>query len=166
MDFHGVSGNLDKQADYVFDTLLPSMLENGTPLNEISVLYRSVKQSNALALAAAAKGIPTVRADNNALIKWSLRLSRFLERAAAWQSGGWRSADPPFSDLARGDMACIQGGRVKFGSCQDSRGVDEFPAEGHRLQPGYTSVVARVPRPNRGVSVGGLKWPRAYARAY
>ncbi|MER8992756.1 ATP-dependent helicase [Mesorhizobium sp. M0678] len=109
VDFHGVAGDLDTQADYVFKKLLPPIMAAGTPLSEIAILYRTVKQSNSLALAAAVGGVPIVRADNNALVKRSLRLSRFLERAAAWQSGGWKSADPPFLDLAREASSLVYG---------------------------------------------------------
>lgn len=109
VDFHGVAGDLDAQADYVFSSLIPAIRAAGAPLSEIAILYRTAKQSDSLANAAAAAQIPVVRADNNALIQRSLRLSRFLERAAAWQSGGWKTAEPQFADLAHEAASLVFG---------------------------------------------------------
>jgi len=107
VDFHSIDGNLDSQASFVMNELVPKILAEGTSLGEIGVLYRTIKQADPLASAAAAAGIPVVRADNNALVKRSLRLARFLEACASWQSGGWKKADPPFHRLAHEASALV-----------------------------------------------------------
>ena len=109
VDFHGVKGDLDAQAAYVINDLIPRILESGIALDEIAVLYRNVKQADVLARAAFAAGIPVVRADNNALIKRNSKLARFVEACAAWQCDGWRSAEPPFRRLVREAAALVYG---------------------------------------------------------
>lgn len=109
VDFHPVDGDIDAQAAFVMNTLVPTIVAGGTPIQEIAVLYRSVKQADPLAQAAVNSGTPVIRADNNALVKRGSRLSRFLESCAAWQCGGWRNADPPFRRLLREATGLVYG---------------------------------------------------------
>jgi superfamily I DNA/RNA helicase len=53
--------------------------------------------------------IPIVRADNNALVKRSSRLSRFVEACAGWVAGGWKEAKPPFRRLAADAVTLVLG---------------------------------------------------------
>ena len=109
VDFHGVDGDLAEQADFIFTTLLPSLQSAGTALEEISVLYRSAKQGDEVAAKGMAHGVPFVRADTNALVKRSSRLSRLTEASARWVAGGWKDADPPFGRLAGEACALVFG---------------------------------------------------------
>lgn len=99
VNFHPVAGDLDAQAEFVFGQLVPSLQDAGTPLEQIAVLYRYAKHGDAAASAAKACETPIVRADTNALVKRSSRLSRFIEACAAWVTGGWKDAQPPFRRL-------------------------------------------------------------------
>lgn len=110
VDFHAVEGDLDAQAEFVFTQLLPTLQEAGLSLEKIAILYRYAKHGDAAAAAAKACGIPLVRADTNALVKRNSRLSRFIEACAAWVSGGWRDADPPFRRLVSSAVVLVFGG--------------------------------------------------------
>lgn len=109
LDFHGVDGDLAEQADIIFTTLLPSLQSEGTPLEQIAVLYRWAKHGDEVATKAMAHGVPIVRADANALVKRSSRLSRLIEASARWVAGGWKDVDPPFGRLAAEACALVLG---------------------------------------------------------
>ncbi len=98
--FHPIRGGLCDQADYIFRVLLPSIQSDGISLDRIAVLYREANQGDSVAAKASEHGVPVVRADNNALVKRSSRLCRFVEACARWVTGGWREADPSFARLS------------------------------------------------------------------
>lgn len=109
IDFHGVNGELVSQADYIFSTVLPAIQKSDTPLEQIAVLYRWAKHGEEVAMKALEYGVPTVRADANALVKRSSRLSRLIESCARWVAGGWKEANPPFRRLAADATALVLG---------------------------------------------------------
>ncbi|HOV88319.1 MAG TPA: ATP-dependent helicase, partial [Syntrophobacteraceae bacterium] len=109
IEFHGIKGELNAQADFVFASLLPSIRKCGTTMEQIGVLYRWATQGDEVAAKAMEYGIPIVRADNNALIKRSSRLSRFVEACANWVAGGWKEANPPFRRLAADAATLVLG---------------------------------------------------------
>jgi len=121
VNFHPVAGDLDAQAEFVFRDLIPALRADGTPFEQIGVLYRAAKHGDAAAIAAKAQDIPIVRADTNALVKRSSRLSRFVEACAAWVTGGWKDADPPFHRLAKDATALVLG----VGSTSEERAIVE-----------------------------------------
>lgn len=100
IQFLGIDGGLPQQADYVVDTLIPALTQKGIPAERIAVLYRNAEHGNHVAVAAQAKGIAFVRADNQALVKRNSRLCRFIEACAKWVVGGWKEANPQFRRLA------------------------------------------------------------------
>lgn len=108
--FHPVAGDLSDQAHFVVDRLLPDIQGRNIPLEEIAVLYRNAQHGNEVAERATVAGIPIVRADTQALVRRSSRLSRFIEACARWVSGGWKDADPPFRRLASNASVLIFGG--------------------------------------------------------
>lgn len=109
IEFHSVGGDLHNQARTLFDVILPKVLDEGTPLDAVAVLYRWGKHGDPVAAAARSRDIPIVRADNNALVKRSSPMARFIESCAAWVSGGWRVADPRFYRLTKEAAAIVLG---------------------------------------------------------
>jgi DNA helicase-2/ATP-dependent DNA helicase PcrA len=107
--FRDVDGDLDAQAKYVAETIIPELIGRGIPLEEIAVLYRTAAEGNAVAAAALASGLPIVRADNQALVRRNSRLSRLIEACARWVAGGWKDADPPFRRLLHETVALVLG---------------------------------------------------------
>lgn len=110
--FHPVNGTLAHHASFLVDTLIPKIQARGIPLEEIGVLYRAAWQGNEVAEAVSRAGIPFVRADAEALVKRSSRLSRFIEACARWATGGWKSSDPPFRRLLSEAVAMVYGGNA------------------------------------------------------
>jgi DNA helicase-2/ATP-dependent DNA helicase PcrA len=109
IEFHSVPGGLDDQARKLFEVILPKILDEGTPLEEVAVLYRWAKHGDPAAAAARSREIPIVRADTNALVKRNSPMARLVEGCAAWVSGGWRIADPRFYRLATEAAAIVLG---------------------------------------------------------
>lgn len=99
ISFHAVKGGRAAQAAFVLDTLIPRLQAEGYSLNDIGVLYRWAKHGKDFVELAEAKGIPFVRADNQALIKRNSPVARFVERCAQWAIGGWKLASPKFARL-------------------------------------------------------------------
>ena len=120
--FHKIEGGLAAQATFVVDQLIPKIQAEGIALDEIAVLYRTAPQGNEVAQAASQVGLPFVRADAQALVKRSSRLSRFLESCAYWVAGGWKESNPPFRRLVREATALIFGGNA---SREERRQVEE-----------------------------------------
>ena len=112
VSFHGTAGDLSAQANVLIDKLLPAIQEKGTSLDQIAVLYRTARHGDEVAQAAQRRGLPIVRADTQALVKRSSRLSRFIEACARWVVGGWKDADPPFRRLAAEAVILVLGGRA------------------------------------------------------
>jgi len=109
ISFHPVKGGRDAQAVFVLGTLVPDLEKKGFSLNDIGVLYRWARHSQDLVALAEAKGVPFVRADNQALIKRNSPVSRFVERCAQWVIGGWKVAKPKFSRLLRDATTLVFG---------------------------------------------------------
>jgi DNA helicase-2/ATP-dependent DNA helicase PcrA len=110
--FHPIDGDLSDQAALVVNQLIPAILDRGMPLHEIAVLYRNANHGNEVAERAAAASVPIVRADTQALVRRSSRLSRFIEACARWVSGGWIDADPPFRRLSSIASVLVYGGNA------------------------------------------------------
>ncbi|MBY0558587.1 ATP-dependent helicase [Hyphomicrobium sp.] len=113
ISFHPIKGGRAAQATFVLNTLVSQLQDAGYSLNEIGVLYRWAKHGKDLVELAEAKGIPFVRADNQALIKRNSPVARFVERCARWAIGGWRLADPKFAHLLREATSLVFGTTAK-----------------------------------------------------
>lgn len=100
IDFHPIPGDLDAQAQFIFSELLPNIRKEGMPLEEIAILYRTAKHGEEVAACARKYQVPIIRADTNALVKRSCRLSRFIQACAVWVTVGWKRAEPPFRRLS------------------------------------------------------------------
>lgn len=89
---HGVGENVDGQARYALDELVPKMLEDHPDwqLGDIAFLYRTFREGSSIAKAADERGLRYFRLDNGVLIKRT-RLIEFLTDAAVWCSGGWKT---------------------------------------------------------------------------
>lgn len=109
IEFHPVKGGGSAQAACVLNTLVPKLQAQGISLNEIGILYRWAKHSKDIVALAETQGTPFVRADNQALIKRSSAVSRFVEKCARWAIGGWKSAEPRFSHLHRDAVSLVYG---------------------------------------------------------
>lgn len=96
---HGVAGGLRAQASYIVSQLIPEIQARGIRLEEIAILYRTAAQGDIVSTAAIGEEIPVVRADNNALVRRSSRLSRLVESIASWVTGGWKDGSPRFESL-------------------------------------------------------------------
>jgi DNA helicase-2/ATP-dependent DNA helicase PcrA len=97
--FDSVPGDLEAQARHITGVLIPALRTNGVNLEDIAVLYRDAPTGDVLVEAADMHGLTYVRADKNALVTRSNRLSRLIEAAASWVTGGWKNADPSFNRL-------------------------------------------------------------------
>jgi DNA helicase-2/ATP-dependent DNA helicase PcrA len=115
--FSGIDGDLKLQAQYIIQNTIPDLQRRGIPLHEIAVLYRTAAQGNYVAAAALAADLPIVRADTEALVRRSSRLSRWIEASAAWVVGGWKDANPPFRRLSREAVGLVMGA----GASRDER---------------------------------------------
>lgn len=109
ISFHSVKGGQPAQAAYVLGTLIPKLQTEGYSLNDIGVLYRWAKHGKDFVELGEAKGIPFVRADNQALIKRNSPVARFVERCARWAIGGWKLANPKFAHLLRDATSLVFG---------------------------------------------------------
>lgn len=109
ISFHPVKGGQAAQAAYVLGTLIPKLQTEGYSLNDIGVLYRWAKHGKDFVELAEARGIPFVRADNQALIKRNSPVARFVERCARWAIGGWKLANPKFAHLLRDATSLVFG---------------------------------------------------------
>lgn len=109
ISFHPVKGGRAAQAAFVLNTLIPKLQAEGYSLNDIGVLYRWAKHGKDFVELAEAKGVPFVRADNQALIKRNSPVARFVERCAQWAIGGWKVASPKFAHLLRDATSLVFG---------------------------------------------------------
>lgn len=105
--FGGIDGGDKAQAKAVFDHIMPMIA--GIPIDRVAILYRTADQGNAVAEAAQTAGVPIVRADNQALVPRNSHLARLTEGCAAWVSGGWRDAKPPFRRLTYNAVMLVYG---------------------------------------------------------
>ena len=90
--------------------LVPELVGRGIALEQIAVLSRTAKIGDNVAEALEQTSTPFARADANAMIKRNSRLARLIEGCAAWVSGGWRDANPPFERLLRQAVGAVYGG--------------------------------------------------------
>lgn len=109
--FWTVKGGHDAQAGAIAASVLPKLLERYSH-EEVAILYRAAWLGDKVAAALDEQAIPYVRTDGNALIKRSSRLARFVESCAAWVTGGWHEADPPYARLLSQALALVFGGRA------------------------------------------------------
>lgn len=125
--FDPVDGDLEAQANHVMQNLVPALRQSGVPLEEMAILYRDADAGNIVAAAAEIAGVPFVRADKNALVPRNNRLSRLIEAAASWVTGGWKHADPPFRRLTSEAVTFVFGGGATHGEHQAiERGLAAF----------------------------------------
>lgn len=99
---HEVSKNIDGQARYAVEELIPKMLEDNPDwqLGDIAFLYRSFREGTAIAKIADEIGMPYFRLDNGVLIKRT-RLIEFLTDAAIWCSGGWKTGSVTLAQILK-----------------------------------------------------------------
>lgn len=112
LSFWPAKGDHAHQAQHLAETVLPALLSQGFPLEQIAILYRAAWLGDKVAEALESVGTPFVRTDANALIKRSSRLARFIEACAGWVTGGWRDAEPPYSRLLGQALGIVYGGRA------------------------------------------------------
>lgn len=109
--FRSVPGGLDQQAQLIAKEIVPELLAEGVPPEQIAVLYRAAWLGDKVAQALEEAEIPFIRTDANALIKRNSRFARFIEACAQWVTGGWREADPRYDWLLREACRLVYGGR-------------------------------------------------------
>lgn len=99
---HEVGANVDGQARYAFDKLVPKLLADHPDwqLGDIAFLYRTFREGSAIAEAADKRGIRYFRLDNGVLIKRT-RLIEFLTDAAVWCSGGWKTGSVTLGQILK-----------------------------------------------------------------
>lgn len=110
ISFCPVQTNIDGQANYIAQTLLPHLLFKGIKPEQIAILYRAAWLGDKVAGALDLTATPYIRTDSNALITRSSRLARFIEACANWTSGGWVEANPSFQRLHREACSLVYGG--------------------------------------------------------
>jgi DNA helicase-2/ATP-dependent DNA helicase PcrA len=93
-------GGLEDQADYIFGTLIRTVLDEkpGRNLGDIAILYRAANVGDVIAERAAQEGIDFIRLDNSAPYK-KTALTSWIEDCAAWCAGGWRQGRPQLGGL-------------------------------------------------------------------
>lgn len=111
LTFWKVKGGLDAQAATIAATVLPALLQRYPP-EEVAVLYRAAWLGDKIAEVLDGRRIAFVRTDTNALVRRSSRLARFVEGCAAWVTGGWREANPPYSRLLSQAVTLVFLGRA------------------------------------------------------
>lgn len=100
---HPLGGSYEQQALRLVEGLLPQVLARHPQLGyrDVAVLYPAAWIGDAVAGAAKAASIPTVRSDGNALYPRSSRIMQWLELCSRWCCGGWRKGEPRFARLIR-----------------------------------------------------------------
>lgn len=99
--FHPCNGQYQHHAAYLFSDLLPEIQKRQPDLNlgDIAILYPAAWIGDAVAEAAQAAGLPTLRSDTNAPYPRASRLMRWLAECAEWCCGGWKTGSPRFGRL-------------------------------------------------------------------
>jgi ATP-dependent DNA helicase Rep/DNA helicase-2/ATP-dependent DNA helicase PcrA len=99
---HEVGKNVDGQARYALDEIVPKMLEDHPDwqLGDIAFLYRTFREGSSIAKAADERGLRYFRLDNGVLIKRT-RLIEFLTDAAVWCSGGWKTGSVTLGQILK-----------------------------------------------------------------
>lgn len=100
IDFHSCPNGIDHQAELICEQLIPKALKDTTARNigQIAVLYNDKFLGDAIAAAAAKRGIDFIRVDKNAPYP-KTSVTRWLEACACWCSDGWKHSEPRLSDL-------------------------------------------------------------------
>lgn len=112
LTFMPVQGGHEAQARHIARVVVPALIGRGFEQQGIAVLYRAAWLGDKVADELGAADIAFVRSDGNALIKRSSRLARFVEACAAWVTGGWRDANPPFARLLGQALSLVYEGRA------------------------------------------------------
>lgn len=99
--FHPRQGNYGQQADYLFATVFPQILDRHPEikLGDIAILYPAAWIGDNIVASAQRYGFGTIRADTNALFPRSSKLMKWLEICAVWCCGGWRTGKPRFAQI-------------------------------------------------------------------
>lgn len=119
LTFWPVQGGHAQQARHIAETILPSLVSRGFQQEKIAILYRAAWLGDKVVEALKGTNISFVRTDNNALVKRSSRLARFIEACAGWTVGGWRDADPAYGQLQRQALSLVYSGRANEGEQQE-----------------------------------------------
>lgn len=88
LTFLAVQGGHDLQAQYIAQTVLPTLVGRDFQPDQIAILYRAAWLGDKIAGALEHANVAFIRTDSNALIKRSSRLARFIESCAVWVTGG------------------------------------------------------------------------------
>lgn len=99
---HEVGKDVEKQACYALDEIVPKMLEEHPDwqLGDIAFLYRTFHEGSSIAKAAEERGLRYFRLDNGVLIKRT-RLIEFLTDAAVWCTGGWKTGSVTLGQILK-----------------------------------------------------------------
>lgn len=110
ISFYPVTANIDGQARYIAQAILPNLLSKGIQLDQVAILYRAAWLGDKVAAALDATATPYQRTDGNSLIIRSSKLARFIEACALWTTGGWVEAQPSFNWLQKEACSLVYGG--------------------------------------------------------
>lgn len=99
---HKVGSNVDGQARYALEELVPKMLKDNPEWQpgDIAFLYRTFREGTAIAKIADELEMRYFRLDNGVLIKHT-RLIEFLTDAAIWCSGGWKTGSVTLAQILK-----------------------------------------------------------------
>jgi superfamily I DNA/RNA helicase len=99
---HAVGANVEGQASYAFDELVPKMLKDHPEwkLGDIAFLYRTFREGSSIAKAADERGLRYFRLDNGVPIRRT-RLIEFLTDAAVWCCGGWKTGSMSLGQILK-----------------------------------------------------------------
>lgn len=99
---HEVGKNVDGQARYALDELVPEMLKEHPDwqLGDIAFLYRTFREGGSIAKVAHERGLRYFRLDSGILIKRT-RLIEFLTDAAVWCAGGWKTGSVQLAQILK-----------------------------------------------------------------
>ena len=102
IDIHGPLQGLESEARFAFSKLVPEILgrKRTRQPGDIAVLYNDRNDGEIFASQASAAGFAYQRIDAGALYK-KTRLTRWIEDACSWCSGGWRMASPRLTQLVK-----------------------------------------------------------------
>ena len=100
--FCGLTGCYERQAKWLFRTLIPGLIETlpNLELGDLAILYPAAWIGDAVANASQVYGYGIIRADKNAIFPRTNNLIRWIELCASWCCNGWQCGEPRFSKLA------------------------------------------------------------------
>lgn len=111
INFIPVAGDLDAQAQHISETVVGDLVGR-YERNKIAILYRDRNLGNRLSNALKIRNIVHTRSDRDALVKRGSRVGVFIENCAIWVTGGWSTANPPYSQLVRQAINLVYNSRV------------------------------------------------------